>query len=68
VLAREEYLGVVKAVRGLPRRQQQVLVLRYWAEMADTDIAEALGVKETTIRSSASRALGTVAKYLEVNP
>lgn len=44
-------------LRRLPRRQQVVLALRYYADLPDGEIAEALGCRETTVRSLAHRAL-----------
>ena len=66
LLLREEYHRVVAAVQRLPRRQQQVIALRYWSELPDVEIAAALAVSESTVRSNASRALGSIAKHLEV--
>ncbi|GAA2161539.1 RNA polymerase sigma-70 factor (sigma-E family) [Humibacillus xanthopallidus] len=54
---RELVWGVV---RGLPRRQRVVLVLRYYEDLSDRDIAEVLGVAESTVRSQAARALATL--------
>jgi RNA polymerase sigma factor (sigma-70 family) len=64
-LLREEYRAVVAGVRRLPRRQQQVVALRYWSGLTDAEIAAALGISEGTVRSSASRALGAIARGLE---
>jgi RNA polymerase sigma factor (sigma-70 family) len=57
VLLDEEYRQVVAAVHELPARQRQVIALRYWADMSDGEIAEALGVAEVTVRATMSRAL-----------
>lgn len=51
---------VWRAIRGLPRRQRLVLVLRYYEDLTDRDIAEALGVATGTVRSLASRAMATL--------
>jgi RNA polymerase sigma-70 factor (sigma-E family) len=44
----------------LPRRQRAVLVLRFYEDLPDHDIAAALGCTESTVRSNASRALATL--------
>jgi RNA polymerase sigma-70 factor (sigma-E family) len=46
-----------RAVGELPRRQRVVLVLRYFEDMADEEIAQRLGVTRVTVRSQAARAL-----------
>jgi RNA polymerase sigma-70 factor (sigma-E family) len=46
-----------RAVEELPRRQRVVLVLRYFEDMADEEIAQRLGVTRVTVRSQAARAL-----------
>ena len=64
MLLKEEYAEVVAAIRKLGRRQQQVIALRYWTEMDDGKIAMALGVSESTVRSTASRALQRIEKSI----
>jgi RNA polymerase sigma-70 factor (sigma-E family) len=49
----------------LPRRQRAVLVLRYYEDLADPEIAEALGCSPATVRSQASRALATLRGNLQ---
>lgn len=44
----------------LPRQQRAVLVLRFYEDLPDSQIAEALGCGEPTVRSNASRALATL--------
>jgi RNA polymerase sigma-70 factor (sigma-E family) len=45
---------------GLPRQQRAALVLRYYEDLPDAEIAEALGCAVGTVRSSISRALATL--------
>jgi RNA polymerase sigma-70 factor (sigma-E family) len=52
-----EHAAVVDALRALPRRQREVLVLRFWAGLSEREIATTLGVSMGTVKSSASRGL-----------
>ncbi|MDG4836040.1 SigE family RNA polymerase sigma factor [Micromonospora sp. WMMD967] len=50
----------------LPRRQRAALVLRYYEDLPDAEIADVLGCAVGTVRSSISRALATLrAEYVE---
>ena len=51
---------VLRALRDLPARQRVVLVLRYWAELSEEQIARQLGCSPGTVKSRASRALATL--------
>ena len=42
---------------GLPRAQRVVLVLRFYLDMTDEEIAVTLGCAHPTVRAHASRAL-----------
>jgi RNA polymerase sigma-70 factor (sigma-E family) len=44
----------------LPRRQRAVLVLRYYEDLSDNQIAETLGCHPGTVRSQAARALAAL--------
>jgi len=60
----EDQRAVLVAVRRLPERQRQVLVLRYWSEMSEAEIADALGISRGTVKSTASRALDSLERIL----
>jgi RNA polymerase sigma-70 factor (sigma-E family) len=47
-----------RALRRLPRRQRAVIVLRFFEDLPDAEIADILGCTLGTVRSQASRALG----------
>ena len=51
---------VWRRLAGLPRQQRAVLVLRYYEQLTDAEIAEALGCSAGTVRGYASRALSTL--------
>jgi RNA polymerase sigma-70 factor (sigma-E family) len=51
----------------LPRQQRAVLVLRFYEDLPDREIAEALGCSEPTVRSNASRALAALRTHLTDN-
>lgn len=48
----EESLGLFSAIASLPERQFDVITLRYLLEYSDTQIANLLGITETTVRSN----------------
>ncbi len=50
---------VVAALGSLPRRQREVLALRYYLDLSEAEIADALGISRGAVKSHASR--GSVA-------
>jgi RNA polymerase sigma-70 factor (sigma-E family) len=57
VIVGAEHAVLMAALRQLPQRQREVLVLRYWSELSEAEIAAALGIRPGTVKSAASRAL-----------
>jgi RNA polymerase sigma factor (sigma-70 family) len=51
-------------VHRLSERQRQVLVLRYWSDLSEAEIAQALGLSRGTVKSTASRALDALEQML----
>jgi RNA polymerase sigma factor (sigma-70 family) len=51
---------LLRALARLPYEQRAVLVLRYWADWTESDIADALGCRPATVRSYAKRGLDTL--------
>ena len=54
-----------QAIATLDPRQQQIVVLRYFAELTVPEIAEATGTKEGTVKSRLHRALARLREHLE---
>ncbi|MEH0423093.1 SigE family RNA polymerase sigma factor [Streptomyces sp. B21-083] len=66
VLLAETHQEVIDALQRLTRRQREVLVLRYWSDLTEAQIADTLGVSRGTVKSTASRALDTLGRHLEI--
>ncbi|WP_443052141.1 RNA polymerase sigma factor [Streptomyces sp. NBC_00250] len=67
LLLAEEHRQVLDALAELTRRQREVLVLRYWSELTEAQIAQTLGISRGTVKSTASRALDALEKKLEAD-
>lgn len=61
--ATEEQDAMWQALGSLPERQRAVLVLRYYLDLPDAEIADALGAREGTVRSLAARAFAALRNH-----
>ncbi|MFG2138917.1 RNA polymerase sigma factor [Streptomyces sp. NPDC048650] len=61
----EEHREVFAALSGLTARRREVLVLRYWCDLTEAQIAQTLGISRGAVKSLASRALKSLEKILE---
>lgn len=66
IVAREELGRVRREIGELPRRQREVLVLRYYLDQSEAEIADTLGISRGSVKSHASRGLTTLAQRLKV--
>ncbi len=55
-LAGMERSSVPAALRALPARQREVVVLRYYADLSEAQIAAAMGISKGAVKSHAARA------------
>ncbi len=63
-LLAEEHREVLVALATLAPRQREVVVLRYWSDLSEADIASTLGISRGAVKSTASRALDALEKAL----
>lgn len=64
-LARARHDDLVAALDGLPERQREVLVLRYWADLSEAEIADSLGISAGSVKTHAHRGLAALAARRE---
>ena len=64
VLSREEREEVMRAVRRLPGRQREALVLRFYLDLPDQEIARIMGLRPSSVRSATHRALRALGQLL----
>ena len=56
---------MLRALRALPLRQREVLVLRYYVDLSEAEIADALGISRGAVKSHASRGMAALRAGLE---
>jgi len=61
-------VSLVEALRALPKRQREAVVLRYLADLSEADVASALGVRPGTVKSQLHRARRSLADRLGADP
>lgn len=60
-----EHRAVVEAMGELAPRQREVLVLRYYGGLSESEIAEATGLSKGTVKSTASRAVAKLGDIMK---
>ncbi|WP_443059443.1 SigE family RNA polymerase sigma factor [Streptomyces sp. NBC_00435] len=56
---------LIKSMRGLQRRQREVLVLRYFADMTEVQVAETLGISLGSVKAYGSRGIAALRVSME---
>ena len=64
----EAHREVLDALRRLPARQREAVVLRYYLDMTEDQAARAMGVSRGTIKSATSRGIAALARMLKEEP
>jgi RNA polymerase sigma-70 factor (sigma-E family) len=63
-LAGVQRSSVLEALSALPSRQREVVILRYYADLSEAEIAEALGISKGAVKSHTARAKGSLRTLL----
>lgn len=61
----EDHRAVLAALRRLPPRQREALVLRFYLDLAEPQIALEMGVSRGTVKSTTARALAAIGRMLQ---
>ncbi|MFH8726392.1 SigE family RNA polymerase sigma factor [Streptomyces termitum] len=57
--------ALIQAMKGLQRRQREVLVLRYFADMTEAQVAETLGISLGSVKAYGSRGIAALRVAME---
>jgi RNA polymerase sigma-70 factor (sigma-E family) len=63
-LVGEEHREVVAAIRRLPDRQREALVLRFYLDMDEGEVAQAMRISRGSVKSATSRAIAALGRIL----
>jgi RNA polymerase sigma factor (sigma-70 family) len=63
-MAGDDHRRMVEALRRLPARQRECLVLRYYLDLSETEIAAALGISQGSVKTHASRGIAALGSQL----
>ncbi|HWG02908.1 MAG TPA: SigE family RNA polymerase sigma factor [Trebonia sp.] len=64
-IAAIERSEVIRALRTLPDRQKEALVLRYYADLSEADIAATMGISRGAVKSHTARGMAALRSLLE---
>ena len=64
-LVADDQRAVLSALRALPDRQRDVLVLRFYLDLSEAEIAETLGIAPGTVKTHVRRGLDALTEQLE---
>jgi RNA polymerase sigma-70 factor (sigma-E family) len=65
VLTGEERREVIQALRRLPRRQREALVLRFYLDLSAQETAATMGISPSSARSAITRGLASLGRLLQ---
>jgi RNA polymerase sigma-70 factor (sigma-E family) len=59
---------VVGALRGLPARQREALVLRYYADLSEASTAKVMGISKGAVKTHTARGMSALHALLKQQP
>ena len=65
VISQLELSALVSALRSLPARQREVLILRYYTGLSEAEIASAMGISPRAVKNHTTRAISSLRAKLE---
>jgi DNA-directed RNA polymerase specialized sigma24 family protein len=63
--AQHERAAVIAALRDLPERDRQALVLRYYADLSEAQIADIMGITRSAVKRHTTRGMSSLRTVLE---
>ena len=63
--ARDDRSALMTAMAALPAGQRAVVVLRYWCDLGEQEIAETLGISRGTVKSHTARAMAALREHMK---
>jgi RNA polymerase sigma factor (sigma-70 family) len=67
-MQRDDERALVAAVQSLPARQRQALVLRYWLDLSEAEIAQTMGISRGAVKSHVARGMVRVSRVMKGLP
>ncbi|MFF2851031.1 SigE family RNA polymerase sigma factor [Streptomyces sp. NPDC058001] len=64
-LLHDDQQALVAALRELPTRQREALVLRHWMGLKETEIADAMAISPGSVKTHTSRGIAALTKAME---
>jgi RNA polymerase sigma-70 factor (sigma-E family) len=66
-MALVERSSVIAALRSLPERQREVVVLRFYGDLSETQIAAAMGISRGAVKAHTARAMSALRRVLKTD-